>query len=142
MSAESATRDPRLEALERLVGTWKISGGSEGEATYEWMEGRQFLVQRGRVVRPEGTFTYVQIIGLERTPGEDEPEHVTGRLYTSDGMALRYTSEADDRGMTIWMGDKGSPSVYRGEWSDDGNTLAGAWEWPGGGYDETMTRVG
>jgi hypothetical protein len=36
---------------------------------------------------------------------------------------------------------KGSPNVYRGEWSDDGNTLTGEWVWPGGGYKETMTRI-
>jgi hypothetical protein len=40
------------------------------------------------------------------------------------------------------MGEKGSPAVYRGEWSDDGDTLAGEWQYPGGGYKETMTRIG
>lgn len=142
MAAETATRDPRLQALDRLVGTWKISGETEGEATYEWMEGGHFLIQRGEVKRPEGSFAYIQFIGLERTPGGEEPEHITGRLYSSDGNVLQYTSEADDKTLTIWMGEKGSPAVYRGEWSDDGNTLSGEWEWPGGGYKETMTRVG
>ncbi len=31
---------------ERLVGTWEISGGAQGRATYEWMEGGFFLIQR------------------------------------------------------------------------------------------------
>jgi hypothetical protein len=66
---------------------------------------------------------------------------MTGRLYTSRGEILTYTCEGDDETLTIWFGPKGSPSVYRGQWSDHGNTLAGAWEWPGGGYKETMTRL-
>jgi hypothetical protein len=32
-------------------------------------------------------------------------------------------------------------TVAKGEWSDDGNTLSGEWVWPGGGYNETMTRI-
>jgi hypothetical protein len=133
--------DPRLKVLDKLVGTWKISGESEGETTYEWMEGGHFLIQRGHVTRPEGEFAYIQIIGYDRMPGAESAENITGRLYTSNGDTLLYTSEADDKTVTIWMGEKGSPAVYKGEWSDDGNTLTGEWEWPGGGYKETMTRV-
>jgi hypothetical protein len=43
--------------------------------------------------------------------------------------------------MTIWMGEKGSPAVYTGTFSADGNTIEGEWEWPGGGYKETMIRA-
>jgi hypothetical protein len=49
--------------------------------------------------------------------------------------------EADEKTLTIWFGQKGSSAIYRGEWSEDGNTIQGAWEMPGGGYEETMTRV-
>lgn len=32
--------DPALRQLDRLVGSWKIAGGSvEGVTTFEWMEG-------------------------------------------------------------------------------------------------------
>jgi hypothetical protein len=31
-----------LKGLERLVGTWTISGGTQGTVTYEWMEGGFF----------------------------------------------------------------------------------------------------
>jgi hypothetical protein len=44
------TPAPGLKALgDRLVGTWKISGESEGETTCEWMDGGFFLIQRGHV---------------------------------------------------------------------------------------------
>jgi hypothetical protein len=140
--AETPTPDPRLRALDRLVGTWKISGPAPGEATYEWLDGGFFLIQHGEVQQEDGPFRYVQIIGFDRAPGQTEPAgDITGRLYSSRGDTLTYVSEADDETLTIWFGEKGSPSVYRGRWSEDGNTLQGAWEWPGGGYEETMTRV-
>jgi len=37
---------PELRALDRLVGTWAVTGGAEGTVTYEWMEGGYFLIQR------------------------------------------------------------------------------------------------
>ncbi len=33
--SDAPTPDPRLRALDKLVGTWKISGQGEGEATCE-----------------------------------------------------------------------------------------------------------
>jgi hypothetical protein len=52
-----------------------------------------------------------------------------------------YTYEADEETLTMWMGPKGSPAVFRAKWIDGNNTLAGAWEWPGGGYQALMTRI-
>ena len=38
---------PDLKSLGgRLVGTWEVSGGAQGTAIYEWMEGGFFLIQR------------------------------------------------------------------------------------------------
>jgi hypothetical protein len=73
-----------LKALDRLVGTWEMSGDIQGRNTYEWMEGGYFLIQR---------FDYA------------------GRRI-------------------------------RGALSADGDTLTGAWRWPGGGYEANGTRVG
>ena len=138
---EEPQRDPGLRQLNRLVGTWKVSGESEGETTYEWMEGGHFLIQRG-VVRRGGTrWTYLGVIGYEHAPGTERADAITSRIYTSQGDTLDYTSEMDGDSLTIWFGKKGSPSVYHGKWSDDDSTLTGAWEWPGGGYSEVMTRV-
>ncbi len=127
--------------LDKLVGTWAIKGQGEGECTYEWMEGGFFLIQRGRLSAPDGDFTWTQVIGHERPARGLEAPEITGRLFTSLGELLTYTCEADDTSLTIWFGKKGSPNVYRCTFADDGNSVTGAWEWPGGGYDETMTRV-
>ncbi|MFF3924089.1 hypothetical protein [Paenibacillus lactis] len=40
-----------LQSLDRLVGTWQISGGAEGTVTYEWMEGGYFLIQRVQLMQ-------------------------------------------------------------------------------------------
>jgi hypothetical protein len=142
VTSELARPSEALRALgDRLVGTWEISGGSRGQATYEWMEGGFFLIQRGVVERDGDTFEFLQVIGNDRpTPGEPA-KAITGRLYTSRGDTLTYVCERDGDRLTIWFGEKGSPAFYTGEWSDGGKTLSGTWEWPGGGYDETMTKL-
>ena len=33
-----------LRRLDRLVGTWELSGDVQGRVTYEWMEGGFFLI--------------------------------------------------------------------------------------------------
>jgi hypothetical protein len=49
--------------------------------------------------------------------------------------------EVGEDTLTIWGGYVGSPAVFKGKFSDDYNTFIGRWEWPGGEYKATMTRV-
>jgi hypothetical protein len=141
--AEQQAPSADLKALgDRLVGTWKISGESEGETSWEWMEGGFFLIQRGWSRREGMEQKYIQIIGYDRKPGSEPADAISGRLYTDHGDTLAYVCELEGDTMTIWMDEKGSPAVYTGTFSADGNTIEGEWEWPGGGYKETMTRIG
>jgi hypothetical protein len=126
---------------DRLVGSWKVSGETQGETSWEWMEGGFFLVQRGWTRREGVEQKYIQIIGCDRTPGAEPDDAIRGRLYTNNGETLGYVCELDNDTMTIWMGEKGSPALYKGTFGADGDTIQGEWEWPGGGYKETMTRV-
>jgi hypothetical protein len=58
------------------------------------------------------------------------------------GETFDYVYELDGDTLTIWGGEKGSPAYYRGTFSADGNTLSGAWVYPGGGgYESTSTRI-
>jgi hypothetical protein len=41
---------------------------------------------------------------------------------------------------TIWTGERGSPTYYRGTFSEDDDTLTGTRHYPGGGYEATSTR--
>lgn len=128
--------DPRLRALDPLVGHWTISGDAEGETTYEW------ILQRGRITRGGTTHSFFEVIGFERGFGATQtPVDITSRVYTTTGETLDYTYESEDETVTIWGGAKGSPAAFRANWNEDRTVLRGAWEWPGGGYSTVMARV-
>lgn len=134
---------PDLQGLSRLVGTWKQSGGVEGEITYEWMEGGFFLLQRVNLNRYGHAIQGVEVIGHLQPFGEAPSEEIRSRFYSFlDGMTLDYVYEMERDVLTIWGGEKGSPAYYQGRFSEDGNTLSGAWVYPGGGgYESVSTRV-
>ena len=59
--------NPDLKKLDRLVGTWEISGGAQGTATYEWMEGGFFLLQHVDLQQYGHEIKGIEIIGHEQT---------------------------------------------------------------------------
>jgi hypothetical protein len=135
--------NPDLRALDRLVGTWNVSGGATGQVTYEWMEGRFFLVQHVDLEQYGQRLKGIEIIGHEKPFGAEPGPDLKSRYYDSMGNTLDYVYELEGDTLTIWGGEKGSPAYFRGTFSADGNGCAGAWVYPGGGgYESTMTRVG
>jgi hypothetical protein len=100
----------------------------------------------------EGGFFLVQRVDLnqggERTRGVEyiayDPERgcLASRYFASGGQILEYVYEVAGNTLTIWYGEVGSPARYTGTFSEDGTINTGAWSWPGGGYDSTITRTG
>ena len=135
---------PGLRALDRLVGTWEVSGDYvQGPSYYEWVEGGYFLIQRFDFEGPDGhKVRGIEVIGHERPFGAGPSGHTKSRAYTNTGDTLDYVYELEGDTLTIRGGEKGSPAYYEGEFSSDGNTLSGRWHWPGGGYEATSTRIG
>ena len=134
--------DPDLKSLDRLVGSWEISGGAQGKTTYEWMEGGFFLIQHVDLEQYGQKIKGIEVIGHERQFGAEPSEDIKSRFYDNMGNTLDYVYELDGDTLTIWAGEKGSPAYYKGEFSDEGDTMTGAWVYPGGGgYDSTATRV-
>jgi hypothetical protein len=131
-----------LQALDRLIGTWKVTGGAEGTVRYEWMEGGFFLLQHVELVN-EGHLTKgLEVIGNLRPFGEPAGADVVSRFYDSDGNTLDYVYELTGEKLTIWAGAKGSPAFFVGEFSESGRVMDGEWTYPGGGgYASTMIRV-
>lgn len=129
-----------MQALDRLVGTWQISGEATGTITYRWLDGDHFLVQEGELELFGHRNRFTEIIGHLKPFGEEAGTDIASRTYTSDGDTLDYTYELTGDTLTIWGGQRGSAASYVGTFSD-GNTLTGAWSWPGGGYSTTSTRV-
>ncbi|OLT29713.1 hypothetical protein BJF83_09985 [Nocardiopsis sp. CNR-923] len=140
----AATPDPALNALDRLVGTWRVSGGAEGTVTFRWMPGRRFLVQDISLAQHGADIIGMEVIGREKPFGAEEPSaDVRSRFYDNQGNTFDYVYELEGDTLTIWAGEKGSPAFYRGAFSADGDTVSGPWTYPGGGgYESTMTRIG
>lgn len=133
---------PKLKALDKLLGTWELSGEVRGRVTYAWMEGGFFLIQRVNLLQEDGTeSTGMEVIGHERGLGAEPSVDVKSRFYSDTGGTLDYTYELEGQTLTIWFGDRGSPAYYKGEFSPDDDILSGHWHWPGGGYEATSTRV-
>jgi hypothetical protein len=131
-----------LRALDRLVGTWEVTGGVRGRVVYEWLEGGFFLLQHVDLRQEDGQpIKGIEIIGHERPFGAEPSPEVKSRFYDSLGNTLDYVYELDGDVLTIWGGEKGSPAYYKGTFSQDGRSCAGAWVYPGGGYESTMTRA-
>jgi hypothetical protein len=134
--------DPDLQALDRLVGTWEVSGGARGTARYEWMDGRFFLIQHVDLEQYGQRIRGIEIIGHERPFGAETSEDIKSRFYDNMGNTLDYVYELDGDTLTIWGGEKGSPAYYRGTLNADGTTMSGSWVYPGGGgYDSIATKV-
>jgi hypothetical protein len=83
---------------------------------------------------------FTEIIGRHRPFGGEPSTEIHSRAYTSEGDALDYIYELDGDTLTIWGGQRGSDAHYTGTFGNDGDTLTGAWVWPGGGYRTTSTR--
>jgi hypothetical protein len=133
--------NPDLKSLERLVGTWELSGEIQGRIRYEWMEGGFFLVQHvdleyGRKIKG------IEVIGHLKLSGEKPSKNIRSRFYDFlTGLTLDYTYEVVDENITIWFGEKGSKNLFKAQFSRDGKSYSGAWKWPGGGYTLTATKV-
>ncbi|RJL27104.1 hypothetical protein [Bailinhaonella thermotolerans] len=135
--------DAAVKALDRLVGTWRVTGGAEGTVTYRWLAGGHFLIQDVDLAQDGVPIRGVEMIGRLRPFMAEEPsEHIHSRYYAGGGETLDYVYELEGDTLTIWAMEKDSPAYYRGTFSPDGNTVTGAWHYPGGGgYDSTMTRL-
>jgi hypothetical protein len=140
---ERPVPNPDLKSLERLIGTWKQSGEVSGEVTYEWMEVGFFLIQHVDMEQYGQKIKGIEVIGHPHPFGEEMSKDIKSRFYSFlDGMTLDYVYEIDGDTLTIWGGERDSPAYYKGQLSEDGNTLTGGWVYPGGGgYWATSTKV-
>jgi hypothetical protein len=132
-----------LKRLDRLVGTWNVTGGANGTVRYEWMEGKFFLLQHVDFDHDGHHIKGMEVIGHERPFGATEPsKDIKTRFYDSEGNTFDYVYEIEGDTFTIWAGGRDSGAYFQGTFSADGNTVTGGWTYPGGGgYQSRMTRV-
>jgi hypothetical protein len=125
-----------------LVGRWNITGDAQGETRYESAEGGHFLLQHVRLDYAGRRIEGMEVLGHLHPLERDPTDEVWTRFYSyRDGLTLDYVYEMEGDVLTIWFKNKGSDNFYRGHVSKDKKTIAGAWQWPGGGYKTVLTRV-
>jgi hypothetical protein len=124
-----------IDVLEPLVGEWSIdarfegqpAGGEPGRVVFEWMTGKEFLVQRWAVPHPEAP-DGIAIIG-PNPAGAGYLQH----YFDSRGVARIYGMSFEDG---VWTLERNSEDFsplhfsqrYRGTLSADGARIDGAWE--------------
>jgi hypothetical protein len=128
---EPSGRSPELEKLDALVGEWTMeavppSGGpwpGEARASFEWLEGRTWLVERWTIEMPEAP-DGIAIIG----PGDGEGTFQQ-HYFDSRGIHRVYEMTLDDGVWRLWRDATDPfPQRFRAEISDDGKTISGRWE--------------
>jgi hypothetical protein len=136
--------DAALRRLDKLVGTWTVSGGATGTITYEWMNDH-FMIQHVDIDQAGHHVKGMEVIGRLLSFGAEKPgDEIMSRFYGSDGETFDYVYEIGEDGdtLTIWGGERDSPAYFRGIFKEDDTVNDGRWFWPGGGYDSVMTKAG
>lgn len=141
MKTENTIPNPDLKIFERLIGTWELSGDTRGTVTYQMLEGDFFLIQHFDIQVFGNHIKGIEVIGHLRPFGRQSEEEIRSRAYDNAGNTLDYVYELDGDTLTIWGNEKGSPAFFKGKFSADGNTNSGAWVYPNGGYQSTMTKI-
>ena len=128
--------NPALHQLDRLVGDWEITGSFvQGSASFEWMEGGFYLIQR---VNAEGGGRTIR--GVEYIGYDEDTETLRSHFMDIHGANFTYTWEVEGDTLRIWFGGKDSDNAFVGHFAQDGTSYSGEWKWPGGGYSATMAR--
>jgi hypothetical protein len=117
-----------MEQLNPFIGEWEIEAfGGRGRTVFEWALDGQFVVQRAEIPHPEAP-DGLMIIGSDPN-GDGFLQH----YFDSRGVARLYAMSFAD-GIWTLLRDKPDFSPfnfhqrYRGEFSEDGNAIRGAWE--------------
>jgi hypothetical protein len=124
-----------MERLEPFVGEWSIEAGLGEEpfadvgarATWEWLPGERFLVQRWTVPIPDAP-DGIAVIGLDES-GEAFRQH----YFDSRGVARIYAMTFEQGVWTLSRTEADLSPLdfaqrYRGVFSDDGSRIDGRWE--------------
>ena len=119
-------RDPALEPLEVLIGTWDtvathpmLDAVVPGTVTYEWLEGGQFVVQRSHNdhdLFPDA----ICVIGAP-----EDGDGLVMEYFDSRGVRRTYGTTLEDGVLRIWRDAPGfdqrfsatlGPDAFEGRW--------------------------
>ena len=151
MNESNAAVYAPLQPFTRLIGTWSLkhkdlNTGEKwaGHDSFEWLSGGHFLAFHHHEDNNGSTngIDGVMIIGNEMGWEETEPDkEIVGHWFeSSSGHHYKYIWEIDGDTVQFWLISKQSGMQFKGAFSEDGNTISGAWTWPGGGYNLVMQK--
>lgn len=130
-----------LKKFSPLIGTWKLSGDSQGTVKYESIADGFFLMQTIDIHVFGHNVKGIEVIGHLQPFMQSPSEDVHSRAYDNSGNTFDYIYELEGDTLTIWGGAKGSSSYFKGKFNEDFTVNTGAWIYPGGGYQSTMTKI-
>ncbi|HYD55174.1 MAG TPA: DUF1579 family protein [Gemmatimonadaceae bacterium] len=164
MSEHDGTRDdemprpdPALARLDRLVGTWRMTGrplGADadsitGTTTFAWLHGTvgtSFFLQQDMEMDYAGTIIRSrEIIGYD--PATRAFSSYVYSNMAPDPWPYRWDIQGDELTIAITYGSM--DATFHGRFAADGNSFSGGWR-PNPGadetinapYDVTVTRIG
>ena len=121
--------------LERLAGTWEfeplVDGQSagRGRATFEWLDGGAFLVQRSEAEWTDPGWAENAPRAVQAVIGFDDTTGEIVQLYADDRGVFRvYRGTLTDE---EWRLQRAAPDFHQrfiGVFRDDGRTIDGRWE--------------
>jgi hypothetical protein len=130
----STPRDPSLEPLGRLVGTWATEATHpampglivHGTIDVEWLEGERFLIHRSRTDHPQFPHAIAIIGVMDRDRAEGTNSGLLRMHYfDSRGVFRDYQAAADAETFRFWRAAPGFSQRFTGTYADGGATLVG-----------------
>jgi hypothetical protein len=114
-----------LEPLEALVGTWTTEATHRmypsmvvrGRSTFEWLEGKRFLIQRSVTDHPEFPDA-MAVFGVT-------DEQLSMHYFDSRGVYRVYAVSLSEGTLRFARDAPGFSQRFTGTFSDDGNTITG-----------------
>lgn len=136
MMQNNSSQQPSNQMLEQLgvfVGEWNLEISSmsfdpnpsaivRGHASFAWLEGGAFLLQRSEV--PETDFPRgISVVG------PDDKAETYGMLYfDSRGVSRNYQMSFDGVVWKLWRDFPGFSQRFTGTFSDDDQVITARWE--------------
>ena len=128
----SQTRDTHrddLDALDALVGRWDLEsslgptdGSVQAQASFEWLEGRTFLIQRWHIDLPDAP-DGIAVIGYD-----EDQQSLLQHYFDSRGVSRVYEMSLRDGTWRLERSAPGFSQRYSGVFDASGDTIAGSWE--------------
>jgi hypothetical protein len=113
-------RDPALEPFDALIGTWATEAKHRlvdevvpGDATFEWLEGGHFLIQRSHSdheLFPDG----ISVIGAP-----ESGDGLVMEYFDSRGVRRTYDISLEDGVLRIWRDAPGFDQRYEATLAPD-----------------------